>query len=102
MAITAEILMKRDVYKRQGLNGVRMFLPFHIWYHEKKDFLDRLDSFLEELAARGITMMPVLFNDCVGFGRPEAVSYTHLDVYKRQIFSRWIHLANLILRWKFP
>lgn len=55
-----------------GLNGVRMFLPFHIWYHEQERFLDRLDSFLEELAARGITMMPVIFNDCVGV-KPENI-----------------------------
>ena len=32
---------------------------------------------------------------------PEAVSYTHLDVYKRQVYSRDIRKFNLIqlLRW---
>lgn len=69
-SVRKEFELMQDI----GLNGVRMFLPFHIWYHEKKDFMDRLDSFLEELASRGITMMPVLFNDCVGFGRPEDVT----------------------------
>lgn len=57
-----------------GLNGVRMFLPFHIWYYEREKFLDRMDSFLEELGRRRITMMPVIFNDCVGFGRPADVT----------------------------
>lgn len=57
-----------------GLNGVRMFLPFHIWYYERSKFLDRLERFLEELAERGITMMPVIFNDCVEFGRPRDVT----------------------------
>lgn len=57
-----------------GLNGVRMFLPFNIWYHDRDAFLDRMDRFLNELDARGITMMPVIFNDCVGFGRPENIT----------------------------
>lgn len=54
-----------------GINSVRMFLPFNIWYHERGAFLDRVDSFLSELAARGITMMPILYNDCVGFTKPK-------------------------------
>lgn len=68
-SVRREFELMQDI----GLNGVRMFLPFHIWYYEKEQFLDRMDCFLEELTQRGITMMPVLFNDCVGFGRPDNI-----------------------------
>lgn len=56
-----------------GINGVRMFLPFHIWYYDRDKFLNRMDRFLEELASHGITMMPVIFNDCVGV-KPEDIT----------------------------
>ncbi len=75
----AEVMqsVKRELRLMQkiGINGVRMFMPFSVWYHDREKFLDRLDGFLGELAARGITMMPVLFNDCVGFGPlPEEIA----------------------------
>lgn len=75
---TCEEVMKTvrsefDLMESVGLNGVRMFLPFHQWYHERNGYMDRLERFLDELGARGITMMPVLYNDCVGFGRPAQV-----------------------------
>lgn len=68
-SVRKEFALMEDI----GLNGVRMFLPFNVWYHERGRFLDRLDAFLGELHARGISMMPVLFNDCVGFGRPKNI-----------------------------
>ena len=65
----AEVMqsVKRELRLMQkiGINGVRMFMPFSVWYHDREKFLDRLDGFLGERAARGITMMPVLFNDSV-------------------------------------
>lgn len=57
-----------------GMNSVRMFLPFWAWYHDRERFLDRVDFYLSALHMHGITMMPVLFNDCVGFGgRPGTI-----------------------------
>ena len=57
-----------------GINGVRMFLPFYVWFHDGERFLDRLESFLRELDRQGIAMMPVIFNDCVGFGKPRDIT----------------------------
>lgn len=68
-SVRGEFALMNDI----GLNGVRMFLPFNIWYHDREKFLDRVDNFLDELDNAGITMMPVLFNDCVGFGRPKNI-----------------------------
>ena len=57
-----------------GMNSIRMFLPFHVWYHDRETFLDRMESVLSEFAQYGVVMMPVLFNDCVGFGKPEEIT----------------------------
>lgn len=57
-----------------GFNTVRIFLPFNVWYHEREAFLDRFDGILSLFFKRGLTFMPVLFNDCVSFGRPENIA----------------------------
>lgn len=72
--VLASVRKEFELMQDIGLNGVRMFLPFNVWYHERDKFLDRLDRFLAELDDKGITMMPVLFNDCVGFGRPKDIN----------------------------
>ncbi len=59
-----------DLMEDVGINSVRMHLPFEVWYHDREKFLDRVDDFLTELSARGISMMVIIYNDCVGFDRP--------------------------------
>ncbi len=61
-----EIALMREI----GINGVRMFLPFEFWYLQREKFFDRLDELLGELDSAGISLMPVVFNDCVGFDVP--------------------------------
>ena len=69
-SVRSEFELMQDI----GLNSVRMFLPFHIWYYDRDRFLDRIDSFLDQLSQKDITMMPVIFNDCVDFGRPKDIT----------------------------
>ena len=69
-SVRKELALMRDI----GINGVRMFLPFYVWFHDGERFLDRLESFLRELDRQGIAMMPVIFNDCVGFGKPRDIT----------------------------
>lgn len=57
-----------------GFNTVRMFLDFDLWYHERDEFLDRIDRVLSIFENYGIKLMPVLFNDCVSFGKPDDIS----------------------------
>lgn len=47
-----------------GLNSVRFFLPFEVWQHQHDAFVAHLDELLDLLEVHGMTMMPVLFNDC--------------------------------------
>ncbi len=73
-SVRKEIALIEDI----GINGVRMFLPFSVWYHDREKFLDRFDHVLDELSAHGVTMMPVVFNDCVGFAPlPDEIPQTH-------------------------
>lgn len=62
-----------DLIRDLGMNTVRMWVPFELWYHEREELLDRMDFVLSLLDERGIKMMPVVFNDCVNFGRPKKI-----------------------------
>ena len=45
----------------------------------------------------GVSLVPLVCQSCIfdlGYGSSKAVSYTHLDVYKRQV-SILLHLKNL-------
>lgn len=50
---------------QMGLNSVRVGLPFELWLVEHDSFFKNLDQFLALLDIYGMTMMPILFNDCV-------------------------------------
>lgn len=47
-----------------GLNSVRMLLPFFVWKYQGEGFKKRIDRFLTLANRRGITLMPILFDDC--------------------------------------
>lgn len=47
-----------------GLNSIRFYLPFEVWQHQRDAFFAHLDELLALLDRYGMTMMPVLFNDC--------------------------------------
>ena len=56
-----------------GFNTVRISFPFNSWYYEREICFDRIDRVLGLFAKHGLSVMPVLFNDCVSFGRPEKI-----------------------------
>ena len=62
-----------DVYKRQTLNNLPNYLGVS----------DNLDTVIEYIMARDITTLPAGRTRIDG-DKVVAVSYTHLDVYKRQ------------------
>lgn len=55
-SVKKEFSLMKDI----GLNSVRMFMPFSIWYYDREKFLLRLDKFLTALDKHGISMMPVI------------------------------------------
>lgn len=70
VSVRRELALMRGI----GINGVRMGIPFDLWYHERDKLLDRAEALYHEFAASGIGVMPVLFNDCVGFGKPADIA----------------------------
>ncbi|WP_425145112.1 cellulase family glycosylhydrolase [Deinococcus sp.] len=55
--------------KEIGLTSLRVFLPFAVWEAEGRVFLDRVDRFLGLASEHGLSVMPVLFDDCAFAGR---------------------------------
>lgn len=47
-----------------GLGSVRIFLQYIVYEHEPEAFVERFDAFLALAATHGLTVMPVLFDDC--------------------------------------
>ena len=56
-----------------GINSVRIFLPFEFWYLEGEKFFTKLEEIITMLYSHGMTLMPVIFNDCTPFVRPDPV-----------------------------
>ncbi len=49
-----------------GLNSIRVFLQYLVYEHNPKGMLDRFDALLECAGRHGLSVMPVLFDDCFG------------------------------------
>jgi len=48
-----------------GFNSFRMLLPYEVWKYQHDSFMRNFDGFLDMIAAHDITLMPILFNDCL-------------------------------------
>jgi hypothetical protein len=64
-AVKREMKMAAEV----GYNSCRVFLPFIVWWHEREGFLERFGAFLEAAAVNGVSVMPILFDDCAFAGK---------------------------------
>lgn len=53
-----------DLAASLGMNAVRVFLHDLAWEADREGVLSRFDSFLASASSRGISVMPVLFDDC--------------------------------------
>jgi hypothetical protein len=49
-----------------GLNSVRVFVQYLVYEHDPRGLLDRFDAFLGIAAGHGLSVMPILFDDCFG------------------------------------
>ncbi|HEY0188671.1 MAG TPA: hypothetical protein VGC67_14365 [Cellulomonas sp.] len=47
-----------------GLNSIRFYVPFEVWRDQRDAFHRHLGQLLDLLGSYGMTMMPVIFNDC--------------------------------------
>ena len=56
---------------KTGYNSCRVFLQFLVWEAERDVFLDTFDNFLSLAHQHGISVMPILFDDCAFSGKEE-------------------------------
>jgi len=47
-----------------GFNSCRVFLQFLVWDKERDDFINTFENFLSIAKKHGISVMPILFDDC--------------------------------------
>lgn len=55
--------------EKMGYNSVRVFLQFVVWQEDGKAFKNRFSEFLRIADRHGISVMPILFDDCAFAGR---------------------------------
>ena len=56
-----------------GFNTLRIFLQYVVWEADPDGFLQRLERFLSLAARHGLSVMPVLFDDCAFAGQDPIV-----------------------------
>ena len=71
-----------------GFNSCRVFLPYVVWKEEREAFLKRMDLFLSLAEKHGISMLPILFDDCA-FGMQEPFYGKQEDPVPGVHNSRW-------------
>jgi len=52
-----------------SMNSVRVFLQFIVWEHDPDEFKKRFDRFLHLASGCGLSVMPILFDDCAFSGK---------------------------------
>ncbi len=55
-----------------GMNAIRTNLHFLVWKHDRDGLMARFEWFVQTASRLGLSVMPVLFDDC-GFGGAEPV-----------------------------
>jgi hypothetical protein len=77
-----------------GLNSVRVFIQYVVYERDAAELLERFEAFLDLADSRGLTVMPVLFDDCwlpepfLGEQAPDARPGVH-NPYWQSSPGRW-------------
>lgn len=73
-----------------GFNTVRVFLSYLVWLREGETFLKNFDIFLALATEAGLSVLPILFDDCAfDFGREPEYGPQPAPVYGVHN-SRWV------------
>jgi hypothetical protein len=82
-----------------GLNSVRVFIQYVVYEDDPCRFLDRFEAFLALASRHGLSVMPVLFDDCwlaepfLGEQAPEPRPGLHNPYWQRSPGQRRMSLA---------
>jgi len=72
-----------------GYNSARVFLPYLAWSIDEDGFLSRFETFLRLADARGIAVLPILFDDCAFDGGRDPAAGPQPDPIPGVHNSRW-------------
>jgi len=75
---------------RIGFNSVRSFLPYIVWERERSVFEKNFETFLRIAGDAGLTVMPVLFDDCAFDFGSEPIYGRQPTPVKGVHNSRWV------------
>lgn len=76
--------------KAIGMNTVRVFLSYTVWKAEGQEFLDHFEEFLQIAAQNGISVTPILFDDCAFDGGKDPVYGPQPDPEPGMANGRWV------------
>jgi hypothetical protein len=79
-----------------GFNTIRVFLNFVVWQADPLGLKERIDDFLGIAARRGISVMPVLFDDC-NFADHPAKAGPQPDPLPGIVNSQWVSSPPLAM-----
>ncbi|MCL1794384.1 MAG: cellulase family glycosylhydrolase [Oscillospiraceae bacterium] len=80
-AVNSTEMWQRETYDKEtikrelaigaktGYNSCRVFLQYIVWENERDGFLETFGDFCEIARANGISVMPILFDDCAFAGK---------------------------------
>lgn len=72
-----------------GYNSLRVFLPYVVWEVEGSGFLRHFETFLQIAAENGLSVMPILFDDCAFDGGKDPYYGKQPDPVPGKSNSRW-------------
>jgi hypothetical protein len=58
-----------EIAAKTGYNSCRVFLQYIVWENEGGGFLETFGDFCETAKSNGISVMPILFDDCAFAGK---------------------------------
>lgn len=91
--------MDRELAWAEGLgyNACRVFLQYIVWKEDPQGFKKRFDQFLNIAAKHGISVMPVLFDDCAFDASRDPYPGKQDDPVPGVTNSRWVPSPGLKL-----
>ena len=84
-AIHNELLLASSA----GYKSIRLFLPFIVWENERASFLSHFESVLSIASKCGMSVLPVLFDDCAFDNGKDPVLGKQPDPIPGSQLGRW-------------
>lgn len=87
-----------EIVKSTGLNSVRIFLSYIVWREEPEQFERNFEFFLQTAHEVGLTVMPILFDDCAFDFGSEPKYGPQSDPIPGIHNSRWVPSPGFVIQ----